>query len=152
MTSFSLQPAQPLAADGATLTMVLRKAGVTKDSLIGVTGPAALTATIWLSRHGYERATYVHADHVAAMQPADALLVPHSCGLRELRDLLKGGGCLRDGGALIAQTALEGTSGGQWVAAVLRPIGYAVEQHISDRGREIYIARRLGVGGLEQAA
>ncbi|MFI4976919.1 MAG: hypothetical protein ACHP84_20485 [Caulobacterales bacterium] len=148
-----MQPAQPLGGDSAALTRVLQQAGVAKDAAVRVTGPAGPTATIWLSRSGFERATYVHASHVAAMEPADVLLVPHSCGVQELGELLQGGSCLREGGVLIVQTALEPTGmGGERVSALLTPLRYELEHHISDRGREIYIARRLGFGGFKQAA
>jgi hypothetical protein len=35
---------------------------------------------------------------------------------------------------------------------VLQPLGYRMEQHISDRGLDIHIARRSGVGRFGKAA
>ena len=153
MTTFSLQPTQPLAADGAALTSILQQAGVTKTSLVRVTGPAGPTAVLWLGRHGYERAAYVYSNRVATMQPADALLVPHACRTQELADLLGGGGCVREGGVLVAQTQSERfVPGYDSVSAVLEPLGYQVERRVCDKGRDVYIARRRGVGGLKQTA
>jgi hypothetical protein len=149
----TVQPAQPLAADGDALTRVLQQAGVTKNSVVRVTGPAGLTAIYWLCRHGYERAAYVHPNRVATMEPADALLVPQTCGTQALADLLKGGGCLREGGVLVVQTPSGGfVLGGNSVSTVLEPLGYQVEQRLIDKGRDVYIARRHGVDGFKKAA
>jgi hypothetical protein len=153
MATFTLQPTQPLAADGAALTRVLQQAGVTKTSVIRVTGPAGPTAVLWLGDRGYERAAYVHAGRVATMQPADVLLVPHACRTPELADLLGGGACLHEGGVLVAQTQADRiVPGYDSVAAVLEPLGLQVERRVSDKGRDVYIARRRGVGGFKQAA
>jgi hypothetical protein len=147
MTTYALQPALPLAADGAALSRVLQRAGVTKTSVVRVTGPAGLAAIFWLSRHGYDRAAYVHPNRVATMDPVDALLVPHACQAQALTDLIQGGGCLREGGVLIVQAPPAGLVGvNDSVPAVLEPLGYAVEQPLSDKGRDIYIARRRGYG------
>jgi hypothetical protein len=148
-----LQPAHTLAADGGSLKRVLKQAGVTKDSVVRVTGPAGPVAAIWLYRHGYEHAAYVHPNWVAAKASADALLIPHACATEELADLLQGGDCLREGGVLIVQVSFGRFAPGfDSVAAVLRPLGYQVESHICDHGREIYVARRPGWGGFKKAA
>ena len=88
------QSAQTLAADGGSLKRVLKQAGVTKDSVVRVTGPAGPAAATWLYRHGYEHAAYVPADWVAAKSSADVLLIPHACATEELADLLQSGDCL----------------------------------------------------------
>jgi hypothetical protein len=151
MASSSLQPAQPLAADGGALSRVLQQAGVSRDSVLRVTGAAGLTAIFWLCRHGYERAAYVHPDRVATMVPADALLIPQACGTRALAVLLQGGGCLREGGALIVQTLSE-AQGGDDLRAVLEPLGYQIERRLSDKGRGVCVARRRGRPDLRKAA
>jgi hypothetical protein len=153
MATYALPPAAPLAADGAVLSRVLQQAGVTKTSVIRVTGPVGATAVLWLFRNGYERAAYVHANWVATMVSVDALLIPHACGLQELADLLEGGDCLRDGCVLIVQTpSAPFAEGSDSVSAVLKPLGYQVEQRLSDKGRDIHIARRRGLGGFRKAA
>jgi hypothetical protein len=153
MATFHTQPAQPLAADGAALTHVLNRAGVSKHSLVRVTGPAGPIAMLWLNQHGYQRAVYAPASRVATMAPADALLVPHSCGAKELAELLQGGECLHEGGILIVQTAAAGSvEGVDSIPATLEAAGFAVQTRLSDRGRDIYIARRSGLGGFKLAA
>ena len=148
-----LQPGHTLAADGRALNRVLRQAGLTKDSVLRVTGPAGPAAALWLNRHGYERAAYVHPNWVAAMGSADALLVPHACGAEELADLLHEGDCVREGGALIVQASSDRfTRGFDSLRALLQPLGYQIEKHISDRGLDIYIARRAWLGRVNQAA
>jgi len=120
---------QPLAADGAALARFLQQAGLTKASVIRVTGPAGLTATLWLCRHGYERAAYVHANWVGTIGTVDALVAPHACSSDELADLLQAGVCLRDGGVLVAQVPSDRLAqGGVDLAVLLDPLGYQVEQ------------------------
>jgi hypothetical protein len=153
MATYTFPPAAPLTADGTVLGRVLQQAGVTKTSVVRVTGPAGPTAVLWLCRHGYERAAYVHANWIATMVSVDALLIPHTCGLEELADLLQGGDCLREGGVLIVQTrAGQFVEGLDSVSAVLEPLGYQVERRVSDKGRDIHIARRRGLGGFKKAA
>ena len=148
-----LQPGHTLAADGRALNRVLRQAGLTKDSVLRVTGPAGPAAALWLNRHGYERAAYVHPHWVAAMASADALLVPHACGTEELADLLHDGDCVREGGVLIVQASSDRfTRGFDSLRALLQPLGYHLEKHLSDRGLDIYIARRSNQGRFDQAA
>jgi hypothetical protein len=148
-----LQAVHALAADGRALHRVLKQAGLTKDSVVRVTGPAGPTAALWLYRHGYEYAAYVHPNWVAAKTSADALLIPHACGAEELSGLLQDGDCVREGGVLIVQASSDRFARSfDSLRAMLRPRGYQVEKHISDRGLDICIARRLGSGGVEQAA
>jgi hypothetical protein len=143
----AFQPAQPLAADGAALAYVLDRAGVTKTSLIRATGFAGPTAVLWLNNHGYERAAYVHAHWISVMEPVDALLIPHTCTAEALSNLLQGGGGLREGGALIVQSVSgRDNQGSDSIHGVLRPLGFMVESRVHDKGRNIYIARRVGFG------
>ncbi len=92
-------------------------------------------------------------DWVAAKASADALLIPHACATEELADLLQGGDCLHEDGVLIVQVSSGRFAPGfDSVAAVLRPLGYQVDERISDRGRDIYIARRPRSDRFRQAA
>lgn len=153
MTTCLLQPAQPLAADDAALSRVLRQAGVTKQSNVRVTGPSGLTTVLWLYRHGYEQAAYVHANWVSSTRTADALLIPHPCGSEELAGLLQHGDCLRDGGVLIVQTPAELTDFElDQIAARLESLGYQLEHRVFEKGRAVFIARRSGLGGFRKAA
>jgi hypothetical protein len=153
MATRTLQPTQPIAADGAALARILQQAGLSKTSVIRLTGPAGLTATLWLCRHGYEHAAYVHPNWVGTMGSADALIAPHACGSEELADLLQAGMCLRAGGVLIAQTSPNRTALGDIdLAVLLDPLGYQIEHRVSDKGRDVFIARRRGSPGFRKAA
>jgi hypothetical protein len=141
MAKLAVQPTPPLAADGAALAHVLHRAGVTKGSAIRVTGPTGPTAVLWLYRHGYERAAYVHPNWVATMGSVDALLVPHACGAQELSDLLHNARCMREGAVLIVQTPPNGSAQGlDSIPDLLRPMGYRIEHCLSEKGREVCIA------------
>ena len=136
MTGSVLQPDLPLAADDGALMRVLRQAGLGRDCVIRVTGPAGLTAVLCLYRRGYERAAYVHPNWVTVRGAADALLIPHACGMQELAGLLERGDGLREGGILIVQTcASRSSQPADGLPAILEPRGYEIEQHVSDRGR-----------------
>ena len=101
---------------------------------------------LWLYRHGYERAAYVHANWVATMGSVDALLVPHACGAQELFDLLHNAQCMREGAVLIVQTSPNGSAQGHDnVPDLLQPLGYRIEHCLSEKGRDICIARFRGV-------
>jgi hypothetical protein len=153
MVTHTVQLAPPLAADGAALLRVLHQAGATRNSVVRVTGPAGVAAVLWLNRHGYEQAAFVQAHCVASMRPVDVLLIPHACGARELGDLLDGGDCLREGGILIVQTPGQRFVQGQdSIGTVLQSLGYQLEHHFSDKGRNVYVARRDAPAENAQAA
>ena len=152
--SYALQIAPPLAADGPALTHVLQRAGVTKDDLVRVTGPAGLTAVLWLARKGYRRAVYAPAlGAVAHHEPADAVLIPSACLRHDLVRLIKGPVGLRAGGALIFQSwSQHAGDDPDGITGPLGACGYKVEHTLLDKGRAVYIARRQDMGGYEQAA
>ena len=154
MSILTLQPAAPLAADGAALAHVLQRAGVSRNSLIRVTGPAGPTAMLWLGRNGYRRTVYARAISGGAQtEPADAWLVPHACSKAELAELLESVEALRDGGVLILQAAARRTAeDGDGVLGLLHAFDFQIELSLVDRGRIVYVARRQGLGGFRQAA
>ena len=151
MITRSVQPSPPLAADGAALARVLHQAGVAKDSLIWVTGPAGLAVLIWLGREGYHQASYAHANRIAAMGAADALLIPHLSQVGDLPALLPVAGLVREGGMLVVRAGLPADAA-EAVAAFATPFGYDLQPHFIDRGRVVYIARRAGVAAQRRAA
>jgi hypothetical protein len=143
----------PLGADGPALHRVLKHAGVGRASVVRVTGPSGLTAVLWLCRHGWERAAYVHANWVGAAGSVDALVVPHACDGSELTALLQSGDCLREGGVLIAQTASANPDAGlEPLPTLLKSLGYQLERGFCGKRREILIARRCGAPTLRNAA
>jgi len=153
MITYARQPTLPLAADGEAMARALHHAGVGKDQSIWVTGPAGLPALLWLYRAGYGGASYVHANRLAAMRPADAVLIPHACTPRELADLLREATCLREGGALVVQVAgeLSADTLGD-IPSILEPLGYRVQRRLYEKGRTVCIARREGRPRLSVAA
>ncbi len=132
---------------------VLRRAGVRHDQSIWVTGPAGLTALISLNGKGYRGAAYAHLNRIGAMAAADALLIPHACSPAEVADLLRGAGCLRNGGALIVQLrgGLSADALGD-APALLDPLGYHIERRLYEKGRTVCIARRVGRPDVSIAA
>ena len=153
MTVLSFQPTSPLASDGAALAQALGRAQVGKDSLICVTGPAALTAMLWLARRGYDRAVLAAGDAARLGQPADALLIPHACSVEQLSDILAKGAWLNQGGVLIVQIAdARGESAFDAVPRVLSDLGFTSLHRLADKGRTVWIARRAGSPGYEKAA
>ncbi len=147
-------PQPPLGGDSAALARTLRQAGVAKTSNIRVTGPAGMTAVLWLCGHGYEGASYVHPNWAGARGCADVLLIPHSCEPEELAALLAPGLGLRDGGVVIVQAAPNrGDPETDSVPMVLTAAGCRVQARIAEQGREIFVARLAGIGaGLKEAA
>lgn len=149
----SLQPVLPIAADADALRRALRRAGVAHDSRLLVTGPAGLTALIWLYRHDYPQAVYVPANRVADLRmPGDALLIPHACRTEELAEMLGDGHCVREGGALIVQAPVMRQAELVTVPTVLERVGFEVETQLAGRGHRIYLARRVGADGFRKAA
>jgi hypothetical protein len=145
MTVHAFQPAAPLASDGAALAQVLARAGVEKRTHICVTGPAALTAMLWLVRRGYDHAVLAASGAARLGEPADALLVPGACSPSELRRLLEAGAWLGDGGVLIAQVSGDRSDGSpDDVRLALTETGFVVQHHVHDKGRQVWIARRVG--------
>jgi len=152
MTIHAFQSASPLAADGAALTQALGRAKVGKQNLICVTGPAGLTAMLWLIRRGYDRAVFT-ADDVAHLgQPVDALLIPHPCTIAQLKSLLARGACLSEDGALIVQIAAREDATDDDVRRILGDLGFDPLHRLSDKGRTVWIARRAGSDDFEKAA
>lgn len=153
MITSSAQPSLPLAADGEAMGRVLAHAGVEKGHTIWVTGPAGLTALIWLDRKGYRYASYAHVNRVGGLAPADVLIIPHACSTTELARMLRDARCLHQGGRLIAQVAggLSAESLGD-MPALLAPLGYDVQRRLYEKGRTVCIARRRGRPDLNLAA
>ena len=152
MTIHAFQPASPLAGDGVALARALARAGVHKQAQIRVTGSAALTAVIWLMQRGYGGALMSAPGATRYGQAADALLVPGACTPAELKSILRSE-WLRPGGALIVQTAGAVADGGSGdVRLILAEAGYLVQHRLTEKGREVWIARRAGSGDVEKAA
>ncbi len=125
-----------------TLGAILAAAGIDKDSVVRVTGPAGLAAVLWFSRHGFNHVGYVRPVD-RSTGDGDLLLVPQTCGVRALDELLSHGPSVRAGGVLIVQTP-EPPSGAEAdpVHDLLIRHGYAIERCLHGRHRELHVARR----------
>lgn len=135
------------------LSVILKDAGVTKDSAVRVTGKAGLAPLIWLCRMGFDNVAYIRPGDPAPTDTGDALLVLHSASAAELEQILADHGRLREGGVLIVQTPDVRTPDGRDpIHLILERAGYAVERCIARRSREVHVARRLCGGPLRQAA
>jgi hypothetical protein len=153
MTVHLYQPLQPLAADGGAMMRVLIAAGVDKSDLIRIVGASAPLAALWLSRHGYERAVVARAAPGGAARPADAILIGQPCSADELGQLMAIAGEVRDDGVVLAQ-ARQGRGGdeAEALAGVLGQLGFRAQRRLNDKGRPIFIARRVGHPTASKAA
>ena len=135
------------------LMSLLARAGVTKRSLIRVTGSSGLSALLWLCRHGYDQVGYLKPGAGPHEQP-DALIMAHTCNEAALRHLLETGPHVRDGGALIFQSPLPRVLafGADPIHRILESHGYAVEECHHGHRRELHIARRLPHFPMKKAA
>lgn len=127
---------------GASLIGILRSAGVDRHSLIRVTGPGGLPALLWLCRHDFEQVGYLKPGHGHPHEPADALMIAHTCDTPWLAHLLDCGPHVRDGGVLVFLTPLPATAKRDPIHEVLEAHGYAVERCLHGARRELHVARR----------
>jgi hypothetical protein len=136
----------------ADLVALLERAGVTKSSLIRVTGPSALSALLWLCRHGYDRVGYIRSDDCGPHEPEpDAILVAHTCNEIDLKRLLTVGRHVRPGGAFIFQVRTDRSANPLAVDWLLQKAGFVVEQRLNGGRRALVVARRRALA-LRQAA
>lgn len=129
----------------------LRGAGLGKASVIRVTGPSALSALLWLCRHGYDQVGYVRADVGAPHEEEpDAILVAHTCGDLELKRALTVARLARPGGVFIFRLRTQPGSSPLGVEWLLEQHGFAVERRLDGQRRALVVARR--VAALQRAA
>ena len=135
-----------------TLTDLLSIAGLGKADTIRITGPAGLAALLWFCRHGYEQVGYVGGCR-GSSEEGDLLLVPQTCTVDELEQLLRSGPRPKQGGVLIVQTPQPPSeSGFDPVHDLLTRAGYDVERCLHGRHRELHVARRRARAELKMAA
>jgi len=153
MTIHLYQPLQPLAADGGAMMRVLIAAGVDKADLIRVVGPSAPLAALWLSGHGYERAVVARVRPGGGARPADAILIGQPCAADELAELLEIAGDVHVDGVVLEQTR-QGRGGeeAEALANALGQLGFRAQRRLNDKGRPVFIARRIGFPTARKAA
>jgi hypothetical protein len=126
------------AAD-ALMTM-LERAGITKSSVIRVTGPSAFATLIWLFRHGYEQVGYVRAAEGSPHENPDAIIAAHACNELELKRMLIVGRQVRPGGTFIFLLHTDHSEAG--VDWLLETAGLRRDGHLNGAHRTLVIARR----------
>jgi hypothetical protein len=125
-----------------TLGDLLQSAGLGKADTIRITGPAGLAALLWFCRHGYEQVGYVRTGR-GSSEEGDLLLVPQTCSVDELEQLLRSGPRPKHGGVLIVQTPQPPSdSGFDPVHDLLAREGYDAERCLHGHHRELHVARR----------
>ena len=125
-----------------TLTDLLQNAGLGKADTTRITGPAGLAALLWFCRHGYEQVGYVGPGR-GPHEDGDLLLVPQTCSVDELKEILRWGPRPRPGGVLIVQTPqCDPGLPCDPVRDLLGRAGYEVERCLRGRHRELHVARR----------
>jgi hypothetical protein len=139
-------------AHPASLAAFLEGAGVTKTSLIRVTGPSSLPALLWLCRHGYDQVGYVRAGQGSPHEAeADAVIVAHTCGDLELRLALHMAREVRPGGVFMFRLRIDSGCSRDGIERLLKQHGLSVERRIDNGRRALIIARRSAVA-MRQAA
>lgn len=126
---------------GESLRGLLQEAGVTPASAILVTGPSGLSPLLWLCRHGYEHVGYLRSRVGCGPEPADALLIAHTCDAAGLEQTLLAGPPVRVGGALIFQCRAQATP---FASRLLQRHGYRLERCLHGSHRDLMVARRQG--------
>lgn len=126
----------------AALNALLESVGVTKSSLIRMTGPGALPALLWLCRHGYDQVGYMRAGDGCPHEEPDAIVVAHTCDEVELKRLLAAGRQVRPGGAFIFQVRSGPNASPLGVEWLLDQAGFTMERRLDGERRALIVARR----------
>ncbi len=135
-----------------TLSDLLSGAGLGKADTIRITGSAGLAALLWFCRHGYDQVGYVSTRR-GCSEEGDLLLVPQTCSVGQLEQILRSGPRPKHGGVLIVQTPQPPfESGFDPVHDLLARAGYDVERCLHGRHRELHVARRRARAELKMAA
>ena len=139
-----------LARTGA-LTMLLDSAGITRSSVMRVTGPGALTALLWLRRNGYDRVGYGWAGEDAPSHEADAILVAHTCDEITLKRLIAVGRQVRPGGVFVFRHRLKSEGEARGIEWLLEQAGFTTVRRLNGSRRALVIARRRDLAMCEAA-
>lgn len=126
----------------APLIALLESVGVTKSSVIRVTGPSSLSALLWLCRHDYQQVGYMRAIDGAPHEEPDAIIVAHTCNEIDLKRLLAVGRQVRPGGVFIFQLRAGEDDNALAVDWLLAQAGFSTEQRLEGGHRALVIARR----------
>jgi hypothetical protein len=128
------------------LLALLAEAGVDRSSVVRVTGPCALHALLWLSRHGFEQAGFLQGEGCPHDGEPEALIAAHACNALDLKRLMPVARLVRPGGALIFQQRMDAFDDAAAADWLLNDAGFAVERRVSGGRRVLTIARRRRLG------
>jgi hypothetical protein len=133
------------------LADLLQSVGVSKTSVIRVTGPSSLSALLWFCRHGYDHVGYVRPGEGCPHEEPDAMLVAHTCNELELKRLLSVARQVRPDGVFIFQFRSAGDAGPMAVEWLLDRAGFTTDRRLQRGRRALFVARRRAVA-LRKAA
>lgn len=135
-----------------SLVAFLAQAGVDRSSVIRVTGPSALSAMLWLCRHGYDQVGYIRPEAGSPHEEEpDAIIVAHTCGELELKHLLSVGRRVRPGGAFVFRLRTGPGSSPLAVEWMLKQAGFSIEGRLDGERRALIVARHTALA-LAKAA
>jgi hypothetical protein len=137
--------------DGAPLEQLLASVGVTKLSVIRITGPSALGALLWFCRHDFDEVGYVRPGDGAPHEPPDAIIVAHTCNELELKRLLAVGRQVKPGGVFLFRCRVPGQSTLMALDWLLDRAGFVIDRQIVRHGRALVVARRRAAQMLKAA-
>ena len=137
--------------EGAPLETLLAEVGVTKSSVIRITGPSALGALLWFCRHDFDEVGYVRPGDGAPHESPDAIIVAHTCNELELKRLLAVGRQVKPGGVFLFRCRVPGQSTLLAIDWLLGQAGFEVDRRIVSHGRALVVARRRAAQMLRAA-
>ena len=137
--------------DGAPLEELLAAVGVSKSSVIRITGPSALGALLWFCRHDFDEVGYVRPGDGAPHESPDAIIVAHTCNDQELKSLLAVARQVKPGGVFLFRCRVPGQSTLMAVDWLLQQAGFVTERQIIGHGRALVVARRRAAQMLRAA-
>jgi hypothetical protein len=133
------------------LADLLERVGVSKSSIIRVTGPSSFSALLWFCRHGYDQVGYVRPGEGCPHEEPDAIIVAHTCNELDLKRLLSVGRQVRADGVFIFQFRSAGDASPLGLEWLLDQSGFTIDQRL-DRGRRALIVARRRAIAFRKAA
>jgi|GEM_PF-5947611 len=127
---------------GAPLENLLAAVGVTKTSIIRITGPSALGALLWFCHHNFEQVGYVRPGDGAPHESPDAVIVAHTCNELEFKRLLAVGRQVKPGGVFLFRCRVPGQSSLLAIEWLLGQASFDVDRTLIRGGRALVVARR----------
>jgi hypothetical protein len=137
--------------DGAPLESLLAEVGVTKSSVIHITGQGALGALLWFCHHDFEHVGYVRPGDGSPHESPDAVIVAHTCNELELKRLLAMGRQVKPGGVFLFRRRVSVQSTPMAVDWLLEQAGFVTDRQIVSHGRALVVARRRATQMLRAA-